>query len=156
MSVKTRTGTCDGCGKRRKLTYPEDHSKELLFERDSRGNLRRKYLDTKQHHEIHKQLIHYYGLCSECFPKVKTSDDVQALRKAREPKSRGPRHAYCCIGGPLDGQFAATIDFYGDGMYSHLDNEYVEYNAGRRTSKAPSMIYVHKSLLQMPVSAKRR
>jgi hypothetical protein len=81
--------------------------------------------------------------------------------------------AYPCIGGPLAGQHATTVDFQagssrflgsddGDpgGMYAHLASEYIAYNQGsvpgmrygRRGKRIgqfpPSMVFVHQSLLK--------
>jgi hypothetical protein len=78
------------------------------------------------------------------------------------------KRAYPIIGGPLDGFHALTSDFYsgygkeGDeyyspaGMYCHLDDEYVEYNCASRRRHAPSMIFVHKSVLKPLISPKER
>lgn len=156
--AKTRRGTCDGCGKVRKLTYPEKKN-------------------TREHPRIlgPDEEIHYYGLCSECFPKVKTQADIRALRKARDPKEKKRyRKAYPCIGGPLDGLNAATEDMYprvvarrdsgqwkeGDviregGMYGHVADEYEAYNSAGHGRHA-SMIFVHTSLLRQVVSARVR
>ena len=78
------------------------------------------------------------------------------------------KYAYPCIGGPLDGQYATTDDFYRgwgkpedkyyrpEGMYSHLSQEYCEYNAAYRHSKYTSMIFIHVSLLKNKNSARKR
>lgn len=174
--MKTRTGTCEGCGKRRKLTYPENKTQEVMYHQDGR----KKLLSPAEHQAATKQLIHYYGLCSECFPKVNHQDDIIKLRKQREEKPRAEkaRFAYPIIGGPLDGMYATTSDFeervvakhdsfkYGTkeiqykaghifregGMYGHLANEYEEFNASRGVRKklgaSPSMVYIHKTLLK--------
>jgi len=85
-----------------------------------------------------------------------------------EKKKRGPRFAYPCIGGPLDGLYATTQDFYGasswsdrdEGIYHHLRNEYYEYNSGygarKRIGGHPSMVFIHKSLLKPLISPKDR
>lgn len=152
--TRTRRGTCDGCGKVRKLTYPPKKN-------------------TAEHPRIlpPDAEIYYYGLCSECFPKVKTQADIRTLRQARDKTTRKRyKKAYPCLGGPLDGQHAATEDFetaspekfrhhswYREGgMYGHLADEYVEFNAGRRTRSAPSMIFVHTSILKPVISARER
>lgn len=149
--TKTRRGTCDGCGKVRKLTYPEQKN-------------------TPEHPRILKpgEEIHYYGLCSECFPKVKTQADIISLRKTREPRKKYKK-AYPCIGGPLDGLYAASEDMYPEivarddgrvlregGMYGHIGDEYIEYNAANSSSRTPSMIFVHTSLLKPVISARAR
>jgi hypothetical protein len=132
--ARTRRGTCDGCGKVRKLTYPERKTGIVQAGEE----------------------ISYYGLCSECFPKVKTQADIIALRKARGPRKRYKK-AYPCIGGPLDGEHAATEDFYRDGMYAHLDNEYASYNSsGSFGGGRASMIFVHSSLIKPVISARER
>jgi hypothetical protein len=70
--------------------------------------------------------------------------------------------AYYCVGGPLDGQYATTADFYtyawGDnpvGMFAHLDGEYSQFNNGGYASGC-SMVWLHKSLLKPPIKAKDR
>lgn len=146
--MSARRGTCDGCGKVRKLTHPK-----------------RKEGIVKAGEEIS-----YYGLCSECLPKVKTQADIVKLRReVRAPRKRYKK-AYPCIGGPLDGQHAATEDFYQGspekfrehswfregGMYGHLADEYASYNASGRSRRGPSMIFVHTSLLKPLISARDR
>lgn len=80
------------------------------------------------------------------------------------------KRAYPCVGGPLDGEHACTDDFVRGtpekyrgvswfsepGMYAHLRDEYIEYNAARRSSKQPSMVFVHTSLLKPVISARQR
>jgi hypothetical protein len=168
MSLKTRTGTCDGCGKKRKLTKPADRTQEVMY--DAQG--RRLLLSSAEHAARHKQLIHYYWLCSECFPKVNHQDDIAKLRKEREPKERKARFAYPIIGGPLDGEYATTDDFYPErgkpdsyyyrpgGLYGHLDREYAEFNAASGGNKklggSPTMVFIHKSLLKPLISPRDR
>jgi hypothetical protein len=119
------------------------------------------YPEKKEYAANSDDLIHYYGLCSECFPKVKTQADIRALRAERRerekvtPKKRY-RKAYPVVGGPLDGEHAATIDFYRDGMYEHLADEYAEYNRSSTSTRGASMIFVHSSLLKPVVSARER
>jgi hypothetical protein len=150
--MKTRKGTCDGCGKVRKLTHPE-----------------RKTGIVGPGEEVS-----YYGLCSECFPKVKTQADIIKLRKARDPRERKPRFAYPCIGGPLDGEYATTDDFEKPtdekyrgnswfregGMYGHLADDYAEFNNSRGGRKViggePSMVFIHRALLKPLVAPRNR
>lgn len=137
--LRTRNGTCDGCRKRRKLTHPANDLKASASD-----------------------AVHYYGLCSECFPKVKTQEDIRTLREAaRLDRKANPkpkyRKAYVCIGGLLDGEFACTTDFYTGGMYEHLSCEYAEYNsAGRFHGGDSSMIFVHTALIKAPITGRKR
>jgi len=158
--AKTRTGTCEGCGKRRKLTYPENRTEELFYYQTPNGVMRKKLLSTQQNCEAQELLIHYYGLCSECFPQVKCRSDVARLRKQREKKQRS-KVAYPIIGGPLDGQYAITDDFYHDGIFANVEREYIDYNCashGGKTigSNPPSMLWIHKSLLKPIISGRDR
>jgi hypothetical protein len=144
--MRTRNGTCDGCGKRRKLTHPE--KKQGLVRAGEE--------------------ISYYGLCSECFPLIHNQADVVERRKTtrQERPKRRPSIAYPCIGGPLDGQHALTSDFEKPtaekfrgnswfregGMYGHLADEYLEYNSSRSGAKRqggwpPSMVFLHKTIV---------
>lgn len=157
MAEKTRRGTCDGCGKVRKLTYRANRTREVMYHPDGR----KKLLSPAEHAEAHKRLIHYYGLCSECFPKVETHADIVALRRARGPKPRAPRFAYPVIGGPLDGESATTADFGREGMYEHLAREYREFNAAsgrssKRIGASPSMVFLHTSLLRPLIAPRDR
>jgi hypothetical protein len=123
---------------------------------------KRRYLTTAEHHEAHKKLIHYYWLCSECFPKVETQADIAALRRARAPKPRAPRFAYPVIGGPLDGESATTADFEDKGgMYEHLAREYHQFNSAsgrsaKRIGGYPSMIFLHTSLIRPLIAPRDR
>jgi len=113
--------------------------------------------------------IRFYYLCTECFPKVSSQDDVGRLRKFHYParKERNKKRsklAYPIIGGPLDGEHAITDDMssYGEALYKEVAREYVEFNAaggsgGKRIGGfPPSMIYVHKSVLKPLISARTR
>lgn len=89
--------------------------------------------------------------------------------------------AYLCIGGPLDGHFAMTDDFADApyhweypsgkswrthngtrvdtgpaGLYHHLEDKYVAFNASGRGRKVPSMVWIHVDLLKMPISPRLR
>lgn len=87
------------------------------------------------------------------------------------------RFEYPCLGGPLDGEYAANADFEkgfdgntrtgfhpewvrAPGKHGHLRDEYEQYNAGIRRARRnaqirgggpqetyPGMIWVHKSLI---------
>ena len=111
-STSHRRGTCDACGRVRKL------------------------------HRVLKS-------------EMNSIEDVKLARNRRPAKKRYKK-AYPCIGGALDGEYAATEDFYSDGMYRHLSDSYVEYNLGHRTREAPSMIFVDRSLLKPVISAAKR
>lgn len=147
--MKSKRGTCDGCGKVRKLTKPV------------------------------KPDIRFYSLCRECLPQVNFEPDIGRLRKyhAIEKNARARQRsklAYPCVGGPLDGEHVLTDDFYEEsgkpeyswyrpaGLYPHLRTEYVEYNcaggSGRKKIGGfpPTMIYVHKSLLKPLISGRER
>lgn len=106
--------------------------------------------------------VSYYGLCSECYPLVSTQEDVARLRReyrSGRPK-RGPRFAYPCLRGPLDGEYATTKDFETEGMYAHLAGQYVQYNSagyrGRRIGGHPSAIYVWAEGLPALISPRNR
>jgi hypothetical protein len=156
--MKTRKGTCDGCGRVRKLTKPEDRNRELFYNEEGRKihlseDERRRRLDL---------LVHYYWLCSECFPQVKSQADIRRLRSTRVKRPRS-KLAYPIIGGPLDGEHAITDDMstYGDALYKDAAHEYFEFNGAGRGRKRvggfpPTMIYVHKSLLKPLISARER
>lgn len=81
--------------------------------------------------------------------------------------------AHVCVGGPLDGEFATSEDFYGypardekgrlerlnwtpreTGMYQHLRNEYQAYHNAHR-SNVP-VLWIHTSLLKPPISPRKR
>ena len=124
-STSHRRGTCDACGRVRKL------------------------------HRVLKSELKYHSFCRECAPKMNSIEDVKLARNRRPAKKRYKK-AYPCIGGALDGEYAATEDFYSDGMYRHLSDSYVEYNLGHRTRSAPSMIFVDRSLLKPVISAAKR
>lgn len=83
--------------------------------------------------------------------------------------------AHICIGGPLDGSFATSDDFYGgyayvpgtrrrdyhtpvEGMYEHLKHEYFQFNTATRaaTGKLGNVVWLHKSLLKPAISPKDR
>lgn len=84
--------------------------------------------------------------------------------------------AHVCIGGPLDGQFATSDDFYGnypyepgtrrrdyraapnEGMYEHLKDEYFQFNTAARvaTRNHAHVVWLHKSLLKPAISPKDR
>lgn len=152
-----KVATCDGCGKRRKCEKPADKTREVMYHPDGR----KRYMTTAEHHAAHKKLIHYYWLCSECFPKVETQADLITLRRARAPKPRAPRFAYPVIGGPLDGESATTADFAREGMYEHLAREYREFNAAsgrssKRIGASPSMVFLHTSLLRPLIAPRDR
>lgn len=129
------------------LSYPPSRERELRYHPDGR----RKLLSAAESHAVSELLIHYYALCKECLPQVTCRADITRLRAARPTKQRA-RFAYPCIGGPLDGEYATTSDFYCDGMYAHLDREYEEYNAARATRRVlgaqPSMVFIHKAALK--------
>jgi hypothetical protein len=152
--MKTKRGTCDGCGKVRQL-------------------------DRKQIEKASDSWARFYRLCSECLPKVSTKDDLIKLRQERPKKERRARFAYPCVGGPLDGEYATTDDMiptmiaardYGKwkkgdiiregGLYGHIAHEYHEYNASHGSAKKigskPSMIFIHNSLLKPLISPKDR
>lgn len=153
---KPKVRTCDGCGRRRQCEKPENRTMEVMHHPDGR----KKLLTPSEHKEAFNLLIHFYWLCSECLPKVKTQADIAALRKAREPKMRA-KVAYPILGGPLDGQSAITDDMYSDGMYAAVAREYVEYNSagagGKRIgSNPPSMLWIHRSLLRPIIAGRDR
>ena len=68
--------------------------------------------------------------------------------------------AHVCIGGPLDGEFAASIDFYGrwnreeshyeDGMYTHLKDVYVQFHNASAGRRRAHVVWIHLDLLPMP------
>lgn len=132
-------GTCDGCGKVRKLAHPPNGP----------APDRSVFQSIEKRRENDRLQIQYYGLCVECYPKVKTQGDIVRLRQERPRKPRQPRFSYPCVGGPLDGQYALTTDFYSSGK--HHGKGYAEYNqagGGRnRVGSSPSMIFVHESKL---------
>jgi hypothetical protein len=77
--------------------------------------------------------------------------------------------AHICIGGPLDGEFATSLDFYGrwtkdmgheEGMYEHLRGEYHQFNnahSGAWKGKPKnSVAWIHESLLKPSVSPRER
>lgn len=83
--------------------------------------------------------------------------------------------AHICIGGPLDGQYAASGDFYGfyekepgtqrndyskriEGMFEHLKDEYHQFNnAGRAfTPRGCHVVWLHKSILKPSVPLNQR
>lgn len=156
---KKRKGTCQTCGKRRMLFFPLDRTQDVFYK-----NGRKIFINSAQHQIECKKLIHYYGLCAECFPKINHQDDIVKLTRelaGLRPK-RGVRFAYPVIGGPLDGQYAIVDDFkttsgkpgetwYREGgIYGHLAKEYHEFNAGHGGRKViggfPSMVFLHDSL----------
>lgn len=67
--------------------------------------------------------------------------------------------AYYCVGGPLDGEYATSKDFYGDwrtkekGMYAHLYKQYSQFNGcgGRCT-----MLWIHVDLMKPGINPKNR
>lgn len=77
--------------------------------------------------------------------------------------------AHVCIGGPLDGEFAATIDFYGrwvaeerrheEGMYEHLKGAYVQFHnahRGRAREARAHVVWIHLDLLPAPKALRDR
>lgn len=82
------------------------------------------------------------------------------VREAKQLEGPKPRFAYPVIGGPLDGQYATTFDFYNDGIYHHLTREYFEYNSafGSRSKigARPSMVIIHSSVLRPLIAPRNR
>jgi len=114
----------------------------------------------------------FHRRCAECLSL--TGDALDAARRAGKERvaarSLASRKAYVCIGGPLDGEFATTYDFHPEvkskggevlregGIYGHLAYEYTEFNAavGNYRRHAPSMVFIHESLLKNPIPARQR
>lgn len=86
---------------------------------------------------------------------------VNAVKKAAGPK---PRFAYPCVGGPLNGEHATRFDFWTDGMYSYLANEYVEFNnahgggygSSKKLGDPATMLFIHTSLIGVLISPRNR
>jgi hypothetical protein len=104
----------------------------------------------------------YYYACSECI-KLTASEKrkAQQTREAAKQHGETARFAYPIVGGPLDGEYAITADFYRGGIYEHLDRNYQVYNAARGGHKKiggwpPTMIFIHSSLLQALARPKER
>jgi len=142
MARENETGTCSVCRRRRKMVGPPD-PKDGSF--------------------------HYFYLCRECTALSPEERDAEKDRGERRVEERNlkSRKAYPIVGGPLDGEFALTIDFQsawgtpGDGkfyreggMYAHLSREYFEYNSASRGN--PSMIFVHESCLPRQKRGRQR
>jgi len=83
------------------------------------------------------------------------------------------KRAHICIGGPLDGEFACSDDFYGgyekvpgtnrndysksvEGMYEHLKGQYQQFNTAHSRRGACNVIWLHTSLMKVPVSPRAR
>lgn len=113
----------------------------------------------------------YEFRCGECMdlPSVALAEARDLGKERVKQRTEAAKKAYPCIGGPLDGMFAMVSDFhraYGTpdsrwysegGMYAHLANEYLEYNASSRHNRgSSSMIYVHTSLIKQPVRGRDR
>ncbi|HEY6019187.1 MAG TPA: hypothetical protein VIY48_04585 [Candidatus Paceibacterota bacterium] len=83
--------------------------------------------------------------------------------------------AHFCIGGPLDGEFATSDDFYGgyekvpgtrrndyskrvEGMYEHLKDEYHQFNNASRVGapKGCHVVWIHKNALSPSISPRKR
>lgn len=74
--------------------------------------------------------------------------------------------AHICIGGPLDGEFATSEDFYGHwdrqslmherGMYEHLKNEYAQFHNASRSRKRAQVCWIHVPLLPVSISPRKR
>lgn len=123
-----------------------------------------------------KRFKQWYWRCSECFDLPE--EEAKAIFTQRKMQPRKPRLAYPCIGGPLDGEHATTVDFMRaqrkynyetkefievapEGMYNHLATEYIEYNCAGGSSKTiggwpPSMIFIHRDSLPALASPKDR
>lgn len=81
--------------------------------------------------------------------------------------------AHICIGGPLNGEFATSKDFYGEwdpvvikryeGMYNHLRAEYVQfnnasrpYNTGQHGRHRAQVAWIHIDCLPPSISPRNR
>ena len=84
--------------------------------------------------------------------------------------------AHLCVGGPLDGEFATSDDFYGyipyvkgtkrrdwragrtPGMYDHLRKEYHQFNNASRAfaPKGCHVVWIHESVLKPSISPRNR
>lgn len=86
--------------------------------------------------------------------------------------------AHFCIGGPLDGEHAASEDFHGyrqrddkgkvipyhrtgyvrpePGMYEHLSNEYVQFNTANHGAARSDVVWIHRSRLPGSIPMSRR
>lgn len=87
--------------------------------------------------------------------------------------------AHICIGGPLDGEFASSEDFYGyrqrdekgrvipyhrlergwerePGMYDHLKNEYLQFNTSSSRRGRCNVIWLHTSRMIPPIPGRKR
>lgn len=104
--------------------------------------------------------------CSECWP-LTDEQRSEVYRQRRAERKPASRFAYPIIGGPLDGEYATTFDFYrggvtadSGGIYAAHATEYAEFNAAgggrRRIGGSPSMVFLHKSLLRPLISPRER
>jgi GH18 family chitinase len=73
--------------------------------------------------------------------------------------------AHQCIGGPLDGEFATSYDFYGtwtktagreEGMYEHLKHEYFQFNTARHGAARTDVVWLHRDTLRPSISPRER
>lgn len=81
--------------------------------------------------------------------------------------------AHVCIGGPLDGEFATTADFWGGyekvpgtnrndwsrripGMYEHLTHDYVQFHNASRAKGRATVVWIHRPLLPVSIPARQR
>ena len=74
--------------------------------------------------------------------------------------------AHICIGGPLNGEHAASIDFYGrwnrettrheEGMYAHLKDAYVEFHNASAGRRRAHVVWIHRDLLPLPKALRDR
>lgn len=100
--------------------------------------------------------------CIKLTPAQRTAKRTE-IREAQRKKPTA-KFAYPIIGGPLDGEYAITSDFYSgsgkegdtyyrpEGIYYHLSRQYEEFNAAHGGRKvlggSPSMVFIHTSLLK--------
>lgn len=81
--------------------------------------------------------------------------------------------AHVCIGGPLDGEFATSADFYGgyekvagtnrndysrrvEGMYQHLRDQYHQFHNASRDSRRATVVWIFHEMLPRAISARQR
>ena len=74
--------------------------------------------------------------------------------------------AHICIGGPLNGEFAASIDFHGRwdkdlktrerGMYEHLAADYAQFHNAYSSRRRAHVAWIHVDLLPMPKALRDR
>lgn len=115
----------------------------------------------------------HYCLKECAYLTVSERKKKSAESRLERKKNPRPKIAYPIIGGPLDGEYAATVDFEKEwkssnpewaregGMYAHLSDEYLQFNRSGGYSKRigsfpPSMVYIHKSVLKPLASPKDR